>query len=341
MDLPSGLDGDRGEPHAGAVTADLTLTVGVPKAGLVADDATHHVGRLVVIPLAELPIPPDGDRLIVPGELAPLLPPRSFDMHKGDAGRVGIVGGSRGFLGAAILTACGALRGGAGLVTLFIPEDLYPLVVSHGPPPELMVRPVESYADVRDHPLDVLAMGPGLGSVKKKRRLKLLGLLDNFAGPVVLDADGLNLVAAADAVDRLGSNVLVTPHPGEMDRLLPDHDDANRAATARRFVRDHRPVLLFKGARTIVTAPGEALHYNPTGTPGMATGGQGDVLTGLLAALMAQGLAPFDAARCGAWLAGRASELALATGRDSVQSLTATSTAAMIGAAFRDLQGRP
>ena len=122
---------------------------------------------------------------------------------------------------------------------------------------------------------------------------------------------------------------------------MPGAADMSRPAAARQFTERYACRLLLKGARTVVTASGQPLHFNSTGTPGMATGGEGDVLTGLLAALLAQGLEPLDAARCGAWLAGRASELAIASGRDSVQSLTAGVTADWLGAAFRELQGRP
>ena len=341
IDLPSGVDGDSGEPHPGAVQADLTLTVGVPKCGLLADQATGHVGRLELVALEELPPPPDGDRLTAPAELRASVGPRPFDFHKGEAGRVAIVAGSRGLLGAALLAACGALRGGAGLVTLFVPEELYPLVLAAGAPPELMVRPCRTLAeDLLAARPDVLAIGPGLGKPEGAWREELLDLLGRFAGPQVVDADALNLIAEEGPARHLTERMLITPHPGEMARLLPVEGD--RAATARQFVAQHPATLLYKGARTIVTAPGQPLFYNSTGTPGMASGGQGDVLTGLLAALVGGGLPPLLAARAGAWLAGRASELAVQSDqRQSARSLLATDTAAFLGAAFRDLQEAP
>jgi NAD(P)H-hydrate epimerase len=133
--------------------------------------------------------------------------------------------------------------------------------------------------------------------------------------------------------------MVVTPHPGELRRLLPEAESLSRADTARGFAARFPSTLLFKGARTIVTAPGHPLHYNSTGTPGMATGGQGDVLTGLVAALLAGGLDAIVAARAAAWLSGRAAELALGAGGESVQSLLAGDTARMLGAAFLELQG--
>jgi NAD(P)H-hydrate epimerase len=162
-------------------------------------------------------------------------------------------------------------------------------------------------------------------------------LIDDFEGPAVLDADALNLIAAEGALASLEGHHLITPHPGEMARLLPLPPGAlTRAETARELTRRTKATLLFKGARTIVTAPDESLRYNTTGTPGMATGGQGDVLTGLLAALLSRGLSPIEAAATGAWLSGRASEIAL--GRESIESLSATITAKHLGPAFRDLR---
>lgn len=341
VDIPSGVDGDSGEVYEGAVVADVTFTIGVPKRGLMVDGAVNHVGRLELIILEELPVPAGEDRLIVPGDLRSLLPPRSFELHKGGAGRVGIVAGSKGLLGAATLTGLGALRGGAGLVTLFVTRKAYPLVIASSPPPELMVKAVDSYADVLDHELDVLALGPGLGRPgSKARRQDLLELLREFPKSVVLDADGLNLVSEAGPQKHLRGGMLVTPHPGEMHRLFPGADGLDRSATARHFVEAFPVTLLLKGSRTIVTAREAALHYNSTGTPGMASGGQGDVLTGLLAALIGQGLGTLDAACAGAWLAGRASEMALATGGQSEQSLLASDTAAALGGAFWELAGR-
>ncbi len=340
VDIPSGLDADRGDPFEGAVRADLTVTIGVPKTGLVADAATGHVGRLEVVPLEELPPPAGGDRVVTPQDLRGLLPPRRFDMHKGEAGRVGIVAGSPGLLGAALLSAAGALRGGAGLVSLYVLENHYPLVVSAGPPPEAMVKPIANYRAVLSEKIDVLAAGPGIGTLAGDNRAGLCELLSRFEGSLVVDADALNLVAEEGPAGILHERMVVTPHPGELRRLLPEAASLGRAETARRFVELFPCTLLSKGARTIVTAPEQDLHFNSTGTPGMATGGQGDVLTGLLAALLAGGLAPLDAARAGAWLAGRASELALATGSESEQSLLAGDTARHLGGAWRELLGR-
>lgn len=336
VDIPSGLNGDTGEPGEGAVRADLTATIAIPKRGLVADGALNHVGRIEVIALEELPVPAGGDHLTTARNLRPLLPPRDFEIHKGQAGRVGIVAGSRGMLGAAGLAALGALRGGAGLVTVYVMEQDYPLLISAGPPPEAMIRPVGSYAEVGDDGQDVLVVGPGLGRPGSREERALLDLLGRNDIPLVVDADALNLLATAGVAGRVHRQMVLTPHPGEMQRLFPEGGELSRAERARQFVATCPCTLLYKGARTIVTSRGEELHYNSTGHPGMATGGQGDVLSGLLGALVAGGLRLTDAARAAAWLAGRAAELALEAGQ-SERSLTAGDTARSLGEAFRAL----
>ena len=336
VDIPSGVDGDTGQPCEGAVQADLTATIAVPKCGLLSDAALDHVGRLELIALEELAPPVTGDRLTVARNLRGLLPRRSFGTHKGQAGRVGIVAGSRGMLGAASLAALGALRGGAGLVTVYVLEQDYGLMVSSGMPPEAMVRPIENYAEAGAAGQDVLVIGPGLGELQGRAGGALWDLFQETDCPLVVDADALNLLASAEAPEVVTPRMLLTPHPGEMQRLLPGAKGLNRAETARRFVQEFSCTLLYKGARTIVTAPGEDLHYNSTGHPGMATGGQGDVLSGLLGALAAGGMSLLEAARAGAWLAGRASECALAGG-ESEESLVAGDTARALGCAFRAL----
>ncbi|MGI9244552.1 MAG: NAD(P)H-hydrate dehydratase [Verrucomicrobiales bacterium] len=339
IDIPSGIDGDTGEPYAGAVVADLTLTIAQTKAGLLADAAIDHVGRLGLIPLDEIVVT-EGDAgavLTEPRHLAKLLPRRKFDTHKGKAGRVGIIAGSRGLAGAAVLCSAAAVRGGAGLVTLFVPVDLYP-VVAPMTIPEVMVRPVKNYLEVREANLDVLAIGPGLGVADDE----VLELIASSTIPCVIDADALNLIAARGLaqLEKCQGPRLLTPHPGEMEHLFPQIGRGRRE-WAEAFVAQHPKLcLLLKGARTIIKADGEPAAFNPTGHPGMATGGLGDVLTGLCAALIAQGLSVYQAGCAGSWLAGRAAELAL--GDQSEESFAASDTISKFGEAFRSLhRGEP
>jgi len=338
IDLPSGLDADSGAACADAVSADVTLTIGFPKRGLVADTATQWVGRLAVLPLAELtarvlPQDPPQETIATPFSLRPIWPPRRFDLHKGDCGRVAIVAGSPGMTGAASLAARACVHAGAGLVTLYATPDIEPrLAVTT--PPEVMVRAVDDYREVLGARHDVLAIGPGLGS---RHRDQILALLRETPMPAVVDADALNALALEPEllVDCAGPRLL-TPHPGEMRRLDPEAVSLSRSATALRFTARYPHTLLLKGARTIVAKHGLPLSYNSTGCPGMASGGMGDTLTGVCAALIAQGLSCYDAARLGAWICGRAAEFAAQ--RASEEALTASLVIDALGQAFTALR---
>jgi NAD(P)H-hydrate epimerase len=333
IDIPSGVDGDSGEVHPGAVQAALTLTVGVPKRGLLEPAAANHVGRIELIPLAELPPPESGEfRLITPHTLDIRPEPRPFDMHKGQAGRVAVIAGGPGASGAAILCGHAALRAGAGLVTVIAPVPVYEQIATAAPP-ELMVRPWTSVDDVLAAGFDALATGPGLGPVP---RPELIDLVTRADIPLIIDADGLNQLAAAERLDLCRRSMVLTPHPGEFARLAPDLAGRPPLEAARAFVSRHPAHLLLKGARTIVTAPEAPSWLNSNGTPGMATAGQGDLLTGVIAALAAAGNALLAAAALAAWLCGRASERAIIDCGQSEASLCAGDTLACLGAAFHD-----
>lgn len=337
MDLPSGLDADSGKRQPGGVVADLTLTVGIPKSGLLTDAATVSTGRLFLIPLKELPIPArPGIQLFSPDTFGGLFPPRPHDFHKGNAGRVSILAGSPGMSGAATLTATAALRAGAGLVTLHLHPDT---IVST--PPEIMVK---SHPGAIDEALssraDARVIGPGLGNPFPTLQSRLLEKLATNETPAVLDADALNWISATGRQDLLGPQYLITPHPGEFARLAPDLAGLPRPEAAARFVERHPCTLLLKGTHTLVAAPGESVRFNPTGHSGMASGGQGDVLAGVCGALLAAGIRPIDAASLGAWLCGRAAERALTHGHQSHESMTASDTIAQLGGSFEDWRQR-
>lgn len=342
LDVPSGLDTENGQPHEPCVQADLTITIAYAKTALLTDAATPVVGRLAIAPLRDLPVtePCNTDQVITPQLLLPLLPRRPFEFHKGQAGRVGIIAGSRGFLGAAVLCATGALRGGAGLVTLYVKEDIYPLVVTQVPNP-IMVKVVKEYHEALNDSLDALAIGSGLGFKHEK---EVLQLMVRTKIPAVIDADALTMLAR-NGLDGLHSNQtpkLLTPHPGEMVRLtqqMPEWSKLSRRELGVNFTAKYpNTVLLLKGARTIISDSEHPVSYNTTGHPGMATGGMGDVLTGVCAALAAQGIGLYHAACLGAWLSGRASELALSHGHHSQESLAAGDTLNYLGAAFEDMK---
>lgn len=334
IDLPTGLDGDTGETDQNCVVADFTVTICAVKRGLVADKATNFVGRLEVINLAGLKLHSRNEEVACAASLRDLLPRRDFDVHKNQFGRIGIIAGSRGFAGAAVMTTWGALRAGAGLVEVFVPENIYTPVAA-AMPFEAMVKPIRSYRSLSREKVDVWAVGPGLGT---RQAPEILKLVRDIASPMVIDADALNVIAEeVNILKNCRGSRLLTPHPGEMKRLILD-EKISREALARKFTKQFPVTLLLKGSRTIVAEGGEKISYNTTGNPGMATGGMGDVLTGVCAALLGQKLSPFNAARAGAWVCGRAAEIAVFDKCESEQSLLPRDVLASLGSAFRELQ---
>ena len=322
IDFPSGLGDNE------SVVADFTITIGAAKSELLADNAINFVGRLEVVALAGLSLPNKSKEIVTTGAN---FPRRNFNAYKNQFGRIGILAGSKGLTGAAILCSLGALRAGAGLVELFVPEEIYPVAASHAAP-EVMVKPIASYKSLLDEPMDVWAIGPGLG---RKHAGEILKLIRKAKQPMVVDADGLNILAEnISVVSGFSGPRLLTPHPGEMKRLAPKLK-GTRAEIAQKFCAKYKTTLLLKGGRTIVAERGRALSYNSTGNPGMATGGMGDVLTGVCAALIGQKLSPYDAARVGAWLCGRAAEIAIFNGGESEQSLLPSDLLDNLGRAFR------
>jgi NAD(P)H-hydrate epimerase len=335
VDLPTGLDTDSGKADRDCVVADFTVTIGYAKSGLVADGAANYAGRLDIVPLEELrPLEIKPREIIAsPSAFRGLLPRRKYDSYKNQFGRVGVVAGSKGFIGAALMASQGALRAGAGLVEVFVPEEIYE-VVAGAAFMETMVKPIASYRHLLKEKADVWAVGPGLG---KSHAAEILELVEKMKQPMVLDADGLNIVSEKTSVlRRCKGKRLLTPHPGEMNRLFPE-EQQSRAKTASKFCDRFPVALLLKGSRTIVAERGRPLSYNTTGNPGMATGGMGDVLTGVCAGLLGQGLSPYDAARFGAWLCGRAAEIAIFNGNQSEQSLLPRDVLDHLSEAFKDL----
>jgi ADP-dependent NAD(P)H-hydrate dehydratase / NAD(P)H-hydrate epimerase len=335
VDLPTGLDTDSGKADRDCVVADFTVAIGYAKPGLVADGALNYVGRLEVVPLDELRPPETKPKEIIasPEAFRGLFPRRKYNSYKNQFGRIGVVAGSKGFAGAALMASQGALRAGAGLIEIFVPEEIYDIVAG-AVFMEAMVKPVASYRQLLKEKADVWAVGPGLG---KSRAGEILELVEKVKQPMVLDADGLNIVSEKTSVlRRCKGKRLLTPHPGEMKRLFPE-DQQSRAKTATKFCDRFPITLLLKGSRTIVAEHGRPLSYNTTGNPGMATGGMGDVLTGVCAGLLGQGLSLYDAARVGAWLCGRAAEIAIFNGNQSEESLLPRDVLNHLGDAFKEL----
>ncbi|MBU0715451.1 MAG: NAD(P)H-hydrate dehydratase [Verrucomicrobia bacterium] len=327
VDVPSGLDSDTGRAEGDAVMADYTLTMGLPKQGLVEPCAADHVGRLEVIRIG---IPDDlidkveSDlELITPSDLHSLFSRRTRTAHKGTFGHLLIVGGAAGFSGAIALAARAALRSGVGLVTVVVPRAILPIVA--GLVPEAMVHGVAE-TDIgslasgmwpvwreRLDTFSAILAGPGMTRHAETTALIRMILADTKV-PLALDADALNVFAGQmDELTKRTCPLVITPHPGEMACLLgrtAAEVQANRFEVAKEAAKRARAVTILKGAGTLVAEAGQPLAINMTGNPGMATGGMGDVLAGLLGGLLAQGLKPFDAARAAVFLHGQAGDQA-------------------------------
>lgn len=337
VDLPSGIDADSGEAAEESVVADTTFMIGNPKQGLLLGRACNHTGALALVPVECLTVdePADLD-LIAPQTMHFGKAPRPFDFHKGMAGRVSLLVGSARYAGAAVLAATGAVKGGAGLVTLHLPKGLQQAVAARCPP-EVILREYNRVGELWEVETDAWVIGCGLGPLPDPTAEAVLDWLEHLTCPTVLDADALNLVAGHIRLHILKANHLLTPHPGEFRRLAGDLADQPREQAARDFVERHRCTLLLKGARTVIASPGQPLWCNATGTPGMAGGGQGDLLAGVIGSQLAAGLPPHEAAALAAWSCGRAAEIAV-TGpaRDSERSLTPSDCARQLSAAFHD-----
>jgi ADP-dependent NAD(P)H-hydrate dehydratase / NAD(P)H-hydrate epimerase len=330
VDVPSGVDAGTGRADPPCIRAVATVTMGLPKVGLVQYPAAANAGRLFVadigFPAALVEEAPIQTSLARASWVDRSLPRRSPDSHKGAFGRVLVVAGARGFTGAAVLAARGAIRAGAGLVTVGIPASL--VAVPPASLPEAMTHPLPetSQGTLSESAgeailefaagVSAVAIGPGLTTHPEVVALvrRLLPRLDQ---PVVVDADGLNALAGeAVRLRDVPGPVVITPHPGEMARLLGravDEVQRDRTATARDAARTLRVVVVLKGARTVVASPDGRVYVIPTGNAAMATGGMGDVLTGAVAAFLGQRVPPFEAAACAAYLHGLAGDLAAAS----------------------------
>ena len=331
-DLPSALG-----PHG--VEADATLAIGFAKTSLLDDEATRFVGRLAIAPLPGVEAPPNADpaEVLAAENLRHLLPPRSFDTHKGTYGRVAILAGSQNYPGAARLCSAAAVHAGAGLVTLFCPPEISQ-VLSAAVIPEVMVSPIEDFADVPVDQFTAVAIGPGLG---RERDEMVRDYVRHYAAPCVVDADALNAISVSPGILKTCAGPrLLTPHPLEMERIF-SRQNLSRRAWLEAFVGEFPVTLLLKGSRTLVGEAGSATSYNSTGHPGMGSGGMGDVLTGVCAALLAQGKSPLEAAKLGAWVCGRSAEITLRDGDASQESLRASDVIDRLGAAFEDLRRNP
>ena len=328
VDIPSGLSTDYKDGDV-YFHADTTLTMLCCKPVHAYKPLCEKCGRLEIIPIGfgtdEIDPSLQTCFLSTDREIADLLPNKPYNAHKGTSGNTLLAMGSRKMPGAAVMAARGALNSGAGLVSLAFPDAAYNAVAPQLP--ECLLVPLQSdsnggfdaankaYFAACCNSFKSIAFGCGAAQEQGAEEC-LLTLLENYNGKLLIDADGINILSRhIDVLNRTNAQLLLTPHPGEMSRLTGKSIadiNANREETAREFAVKHRCTVLLKGANTVIATPDGTVYINPTGNPGMARGGSGDLLTGVIAALLAQGLSATDAARAGAYLHGASGDIAAA-----------------------------
>lgn len=299
-DVPSGINADTGEVEDICVNADLTVTFGYPKTGLVLPPARNYVGQIQVVDIGLLPVIGEEIELITASEVRKNLIKRKKDTHKKDYGHILILGGSYGFSGAPTLCCQGALRAGAGLVTCGIPQSLYPIVATKLT--EAMTLPlaekeqalgiaafsqIESFINRRK--IDIICFGPGVGTNLETAKL-LEKIIFEISLPIIIDADGINLIAL-NKIDlkKAKAKIIITPHPGEMSRLIGlkiEKIQQDRINLTKKYAKENNLICVLKGLQTVIS-DGKEVWINPTGNPGMASGGMGDVLCGMIGAFCA------------------------------------------------------
>lgn len=329
IDIPSGIDGETGKVPGICIKADVTVTFQLPKIGLVVHPGCDFVGKLVVadigIPDKSIDMQKINSQVIDGKDVSGIIPLRSSDSNKGDYGKVFIVTGSAGMTGSGCLCAKAALRSGAGLVYVGAPKSLAFIYGSSLVEP--IIIPVEdgkkgyissgSLAQILNtmERMDVIAIGPGL-SINDDTKAIVNGIIRKSKIPLILDADAINSIASdVSVLNELKVEAVITPHPGEMARLCGltvEEVQADRIKVASEFAEKWHVTVALKGSRTIVALPDRKIFVNTTGNPGMATGGSGDVLTGIIAGLVGQGINPGDAAVAGVYLHGLAGDAAAA-----------------------------
>ncbi|MBM3773825.1 MAG: NAD(P)H-hydrate dehydratase [Acidobacteria bacterium] len=343
LDIPSGLASDSPEPPGEHVRAHYTVTFTAPKIAQLLPPACEAVGELRVAAIGSPPQLYEADdtiwlSLLEARHFEALLRPRARAAHKGDFGHVLVIGGSAGKTGAAVMAGLAALRSGAGLATVASPDALQPLVAGHAP--ELMTEPF-SRLDAVAPGKDVIALGPGIGASPETVEL-VRRVVRDFGQPMVIDADGLNALAGADWQSG-GRLRVLTPHPGEMSRLTGRtvaEIQQQRIPAARAFAMERQVLLVLKGYRSLIAFPDGRTWINPTGSPALAKGGSGDLLTGMVAGFLGQfPQQPELAVGAAVYLHGLAGELAAA--RQGEKTVLATGLLDYLPAALEECARLP
>lgn len=327
VDLPSGLNSDTGSYEGTCVKADYTLTMALLKRGLLIPPGRELAGEVRVVDISMPQVAIDEEdvktSLVEQDDVRQMLPQRPSETHKNRCGKVFILAGSVGMTGAATLASMAVLRSGAGVAILGIPQSLNPpleeklteVMTKPLPETEMQTISLRAWKEVQNL-MDwahVLAIGPGLSTQEETKEL-VLKMVENLNKPAVIDADGLNALAGrAETLQKAKADVVLTPHFGELSRLVEipiEEISKNRIEVARHWASQLGVILVLKGSPTVIGDPNSNIYINPTGNAGMATAGAGDVLTGTIAGLMAQGAPPLEAAIAGVYLHGLAGDLA-------------------------------
>ena len=358
LDLPTGLNPDTGEVDPACPQFDATLALGYPKAGLLRFPGAERAGSLRVLDIGVPPYLPEEQsvdvEMLTRESVASMLPRRALDSHKGTYGHALVVAGSRHYVGAAWLASQASVRTGAGLTTLASPEVVYPIAAAKGAEAIHLPLPEDGYGRIDPSASDVIsgsgrrftAMLAGCGMGWSEGTTEFLGRLLCTGGsklnglPTLVDADGLNNLSGIDEWHkRIESPLILTPHPGEMSTLtgLPVNAiQSDRIETAREWAERWGATVVVKGAYTVIASPGKPVQVAPFANPGLATGGTGDVLSGVIVSLLAQGLPQYDAAAAGVYLHASAAEIVIS--RIGVMGLAASDLLDTLPLALRDLR---
>ena len=354
VDIPSGVHGTTGRVLGAAVRAHSTVTFALAKLGQMLYPGAEYTGRLVVADIGipqELMAAAPGYEFLDEATMAPLLRRRDRQGHKGEFGHCLILAGSTGKTGAAALAANSAVRAGSGLVTVAVPERVHSILELKTTEAMTSPLPDSGRGYLTDSSLpavvqllagkDAVALGPGLGRCPGTDAF-VQGVVAVVTVPLVLDADALNALAGDISVlqRKKSGQVILTPHPGEMSRLQGTSVadvEASRISVAREFARSHGVFLILKGARTVIASPEGAVAINGSGNPGMASGGMGDVLTGVITSLAGQGYSAWDACCLGVFIHGFAADMVAALKGEA--GMTATDVLEMIPYAYKKLKG--
>ncbi len=351
VDLPSGLDSNSGQPLGTAVLADITVTFVLSKLGISIYPGVEYAGEIYVADITtpnflEDDVPYE---LLSSESVAEIIEPRYEDTHKGTYGHLFVLAGSPGKSGAAALSALGAQRSGTGLVTVGIPKSLNPIMEQKTT--EAMTEPlpetdletlgsdsIERALEIANEKKTAIAIGPGISTSNETREF-LYEIIRNSELPMVIDADALTLIADNPKVlNEAGTPVILTPHPGEMSRLAgitTEEVQADRIGVALDFSAKYNVYLVLKGARSIISTPEGEVFINTTGNAGMASGGMGDVLTGIIGGFLAQGIDPVDACKLGVFVHGVAGDLLARENGEA--GIIATDVANTLPKAIRDI----